>query len=176
VGPDNRRILIATVASVAILVLWQLVFKPPEAPRAKPVAASAANTVAVVPATAPVPAVVPVPEAPEERITLRGEAFAVTLSSHGGSLAKVELLGPKFRHDRGGQAIPIDLIHVDKGQPYPLSVGASAELGGASDPTLDPSTRAAMRVVSQDDTSVVFEGRVGAASIRKTFRLTGRPY
>jgi YidC/Oxa1 family membrane protein insertase len=33
-----------------------------------------------------------------------------------------------------------------------------------------------MRIVARDEKQVVFEGRAGAATLRKTFRLTGRPY
>ena len=31
-GPDNRRILVATVASVAILIVWQVLFPPKRPP------------------------------------------------------------------------------------------------------------------------------------------------
>jgi YidC/Oxa1 family membrane protein insertase len=180
VGPENRRILVVTVASVAIFFVWSIVQerlypKPP--PQARPVvsvtqpgtAAPAAGTPA-----APVPA--PVPEAPEELITLAGDGFSVVLSSHGGALKHLELKNPKFQREQDGKTVPIDLIHVAKGHPLPLAVAATAELGGGSDLLLDPTARAAMRVVSRDASSVVFEGRVGAAGLRKSYRLTGKPY
>ncbi len=186
-GPENRRILVATVASVAILIVWQFVqqtyFAPPK-PVARPAppavtgqaAAPAAPTGGVAPAAAPLP----VPEAPEELVTLDGgegeRKFSVVFSSHGGALAHLELKNSKFQREQDGKTIPIDLIQVAKGHPLPLSLAASAELGGGSDPLLDPSARAAMRVVSKDASSVVFEGRVGTAGVRKTYRLTGQPY
>jgi YidC/Oxa1 family membrane protein insertase len=123
-------------------------------------------------ATAPAP----VEQAPEELVTLAGDGFSVALTSHGGAIAHLELKNPKFQREQDGKTIAIDLVHVAKGQPYPLAVAASAELGGGSDLLLDPTSRASMRVVSKDATRVVFEGRTGAAGLRKTYRLTGKPY
>jgi YidC/Oxa1 family membrane protein insertase len=181
VPTDNRRFLIAIVASMAIVFGWQLLF-PPQKP--KPVAA-AGNTQAaapVVPGT-PLPSPVPspppvaaVPDAPEELVTLKGTEFAVVLSSHGGALAHVELLGEKFQRLVDGKLVPIDMVRVGKGAALPLAVAVSPELGGTADPLLDPGARAAMRVVSRDATSVVFEGRAGAVTLRKSYRLTGKPY
>jgi YidC/Oxa1 family membrane protein insertase len=177
VAPENRRILVATVASVAILMAWQYLF-----PQAKQAAKQTAPAVA--PATAPAApaaptqaaAPAPVPEAPEELVTLAGEGFSVVLTSHGGAIAHLELKNPKFQREQEGKTVAIDLVHVAKGQPYPLATAASAELGGGSDPQLDPTASASMRVVQRDAGRVVFEGRVGAAGLRKTYRLTGKPY
>jgi YidC/Oxa1 family membrane protein insertase len=180
-GSDNRRILIATIASVVILVAWQAIFPPPKpAPPSTP--AAAGNAAAPAPAPAPVPSpapvapVEPVAAAPEELVTLEGSGFTVVLSSHGGALHGVLLRDPKFRQEKDGKTIPIELVHGAPGLPLPLSVAASAELGGNASPLLDPSARAPMRVVSKDATSVVFEGRAGAVSLRKSYRLTGKPY
>jgi YidC/Oxa1 family membrane protein insertase len=180
VGTDNRRFLYAIVASMVIVFGWQYLNPPP---KPKPVAA-ATNTAAqapVVPGAAGAPAqagapVAAVPESPEELVTLQGTEFAVVLSSHGGAIAHVELLGPKFQHAVDGKLLPIDMIHVFKGMPLPMAVAVSPELGGSADPLLDPGARASMRVVSKDATSVVFEGRAGAATLRKSYRLTGKPY
>ncbi len=181
-GTDNRRFLYAIVASMAIVFGWQVLF-PPAKP--KPVVASSSPaSAAPVPAGAVVPAVpapggapvAAVPDAPEELVTLKGSEFAVVLSSHGGAIAHVELLGPKFQHLVDGKLVPIDMVHVFKGAPLPLAVAVSPELGGAADPLLDPGAKAALRVVSKDATSVVFEGRAGAVSLRKSYRLTGKPY
>jgi YidC/Oxa1 family membrane protein insertase len=184
VPTDNRRFLIAILASLGIAFGWQVIFPPP-----KPKPASAVSSTPAASATAPVAverapgaaglalAPVPVPaSAPEELVRLKGAEFAVVLSSHGGAVAHVELLGEKFQRPVDGKLVPIDMIRVAPGMPWPLSVAVSPELGGAADPLLDPGARAAMRVVSRDSTSVVFEGRAGAASLRKTYRLTGKPY
>jgi len=109
-------------------------------------------------------------------VTLQGTEFALVLSSHGGAIAHVDLLGPKFQRTVEGKLVPIDMIHVFKGMPLPMAVAVSPELGGNADPLLDPGARGSMRVVSKDATSVVFEGRAGAVTLRKSYRLTGKPY
>jgi YidC/Oxa1 family membrane protein insertase len=182
VGTDNRRFLYAIVASMVIVFGWQYLNPPP---KPKPAVASA-NSLAqgpVAPGTAApaapaagAPAVAPVVEAPEELVTLKGTEFAVVLSSHGGAIAHVELAGQKFQHAVDGKLLPIDMVRVFKGMPLPLAVAVSPELGGGADPLLDPATRSSMRVVSRDATSVVFEGRTGGVALKKSFRLTGKPY
>ena len=180
---DNRRFLIAIVASMAIVFGWQLLF-PPQKP--KPVVAAtnqlgtspvAAGNAVAAPVPSPLPAPVPaVPDAPEELVTLKGTDFTVVLTSHGGAIAHIELMGHKFQRPVDGKLVPIDMVRVAAGAPLPVSVVVSPELGGAADPLRDPGAHAAMRVVSKDDTSVVFEGRAGAVSLKKSFRLTGKPY
>jgi YidC/Oxa1 family membrane protein insertase len=182
-GPENRRVLIATVLSVAVLIIWQFVFPPPKPKPAAPKPPEAAET-----AKAPAPSAPPAPEAavpeapavpvdtPEELVTLDGDGFDAVLTSHGGALKELVLEGEKFRRDREGKPVQIDLVRVAEGQPYPLSVVATPELGGAQDADKDPAARAPMRIVAKDARSVTFEGRAGSATVRKTFRLTGKPY
>jgi YidC/Oxa1 family membrane protein insertase len=183
-GPDNRRVLVATIASVAIIILWQLTpwgrpQKPPPRPAQQTSEAAKPQTAAPaapsVPAQQAAPAPVPV-NAPEELATLEGVGFRVMLTSHGGAVKEVHLEGEKFRRDVGGRLEQIDLVHVADGQPYPLAVVASPELGGAQDAASDAAGRAPMRVVEQDAHSATFEGRVGNVTVRKAYRLTGRPY
>jgi YidC/Oxa1 family membrane protein insertase len=182
VPTDNRRFLLAIVASMAIVFGWQLLFP---AQKARPGAAtntlgpSAVATGNLVAAPVPAPAgpgIAAVADAPEELIRLKGAEFALVLSSHGGAIAHVELLGEKFQRTVDGKLVPIDMVHVVKGAPLPGAVAVSPELGGNANPLLDPGARAAMRVVSRDDVSVVFEGRAGAVSLKKSYRLTGKPY
>jgi YidC/Oxa1 family membrane protein insertase len=180
VPTDNRRFLIAIVASMAIVFGWQVLF-PTAKPKPVTAATSGPGSAPVGAAAAPVaaPAAVPitaVPDAPEELVTLQGTEFAVVLSSHGGAIAHIELLGGKFLRTVDGKLVPIDMVRVATGAPLPLSVSVSPELGGTADPLLDPGARSAMRVVSKDAVSVVFEGRAGAVSLRKSYRLTGKPY
>jgi YidC/Oxa1 family membrane protein insertase len=182
---DNRRLLIFTLISFGIFFLWMKVFSgtPTPAPgnESRPPAQSAAPQAAPrTPAPAPergAPVVPqPSPGAPEELVTLRSPEVEVTLSSHGGAIKHAVLLGEKFRREQGGRTTQIDLVRIAEGQPYPLSLVPSAELGGTQDPVTDPAARAPMRIVSRDDRSVVFEGPVGGLAVRKTFRLTGKPY
>ena len=178
-GPENRRVLIATVLSVAVLIIWQFVFPPQKSKPAAPKPPAAAET-----AKAPAPGAPPAPEAapavpvdtPEELVKLAGDGFDAVLTSHGGALKELVLEGEKFRRDHEGKPVQIDLVRVAKDQPYPLSVVATPELGGAQDAGSDPAARAPMRIVARDARSVTFEGRAGSATVRKTFRLTGKPY
>ncbi len=181
-GPDNRRIVIATVASVAILIIWQ--YMQPKPPPAKPRPAEVAQSerapaaAGTQPGAGPaVPAVpAPPPNAPEELVKLAGRGFDAVLTSHGGAVKSFVLQGEKFRHEVKGKAEQFDLVHVTKDQPYLLAVVASPELGGAQDLATDPAARAPMRIVSRDDRSVEFEGRIGNVNVRKTYRLTGKPF
>jgi YidC/Oxa1 family membrane protein insertase len=177
VGTDSRRILIATVITVGIYLAFNQIFPPPKvAPGGRgPVAAAAPSGPASAVAVPPT-AVAPVAEAPEELVNLEGEGFRAVLSSHGGALARLELLGKKFQRDVDGKATLIDLVRVAPGQPLPLAVVVAPELGGTTDPMSDPAARASMTLVSHDATSAVFEGRVGAIGLRKTYRLTGQPF
>jgi YidC/Oxa1 family membrane protein insertase len=176
---DNRRILYATVLSVGILVLWQFLF-PPKKEEAPPATAPQAAAPAPAPAQGPVPAApavpAPAPDAPEEVVTLAGDGFRATFTSHGGALKSLVLEGHKFRREQEKKDVQIDLVRVARGQPFPFAVVASPELGGAQDLATDPGARAPMRVVSRSADAVAFEGRVGTLNVKKSFRLTGKPY
>jgi len=178
---DNRRILIATVLSVGVLILWQFLFPPTKRVQAPPPAPSPAGEAAKppeapggAPAAPSVPA--PPPDAPEERVTLDGNGFKATFTSHGGALKSLVLEGEKFRREENKKDVQIDLVRVAVGQPYPLALVASPELGGAQDLAADPGARAPMRIVSRSADGVVFEGRVGNVNVKKTYRLTGKPF
>jgi YidC/Oxa1 family membrane protein insertase len=183
VGPENRRILIATVASVAVLVLWQLLFpapKPAPAPPKPPESVQAPQE-APAPARPAVPAAPPAepppPEAPEELVTLRGDRFEATLTTHGGAVRSLVLEGRKFQREiDGGKTVQMDLVRTAKEQPRLLALLPSPELGGREDLAGDPAAHTPMRIASRDDRSVSFEGRVGKVTVRKTYRLTGRPF
>jgi YidC/Oxa1 family membrane protein insertase len=177
---DNRRILFATVLSVGILVLWQLLFpsKKQEAPPATPPQAAAPAPSPAQGGTAPAApaAPAPPPDAPEEVVALAGDGFRATFTSHGGALKSLVLEGNKFRREQEKKDVQIDLVRVAHGQPFPLAVVASPELGGAQDLAADPAGRAPMRIVSRAADAVAFEGRVGNVNVKKSFRLTGKPY
>ncbi len=177
---DTRRIIVATVLSIAVLFLWQYFFPPAKKPEPPPPAARPAETAkapspqASAPGAPAVPA--PPPDAPEEKVTLDGDGFVATFTSHGGALRSLVLEGEKFRRDEKGKDVQVDLVRIAEGQPYPFSLVASPELGGAQDVSADPGARTPMRVVSRTADAVSFEGQVGRVGVKKTFRLTGKPY
>jgi YidC/Oxa1 family membrane protein insertase len=184
-GPENRRVLVATVVSVAIIIVWQLTpWGRQQKPTPKPAQPAAETAREAQPATPPPSAAAPAPapapavpaDAPEELVTLDGDGFKVVLTSHGGALRHVELEGEKFRRQEGGRAVQIDLVRVAPGQPFPLAAVASPEEGGGQDASSDPAARAPMKVVAHDARSVTFEGRAGNVTVRKTYRITGKPY
>jgi YidC/Oxa1 family membrane protein insertase len=184
-GPDNRRILVATVASVAILILWSLTpwgkqKAPPPPKQPQTTETSKAPAAPTPPGGAPgspaIPA--PAPDAPEETVKLAGGGLEAVLTSHGGAVKSLVLQGEKFRRasDKGKDAAQIDLVRVTKDQPYLLAVVPSVELGGPQDLAGDRSSRAPMRITARDARSVTFEGRVGAVDVRKVYRLTDKPF
>ncbi len=179
-GPDNRRILVATVLSVAILILWQFVFPSAKAPSQAEKPAPTQAQKAPAPSSPGAPAA-PVPaapvDAPEETVKLAGPGFDAVLTSHGGAVKRLVLQGEKFRRESDkGETSQVDLVRVTKSQPYFLALVASPELGGPQDLAADPAGRAPMRVVSKDEKSVVFEGRAGRVNVKKTYRVTGKPF
>lgn len=184
-GPDNRRILIAAVVSVAILLVWQLLFPaapPPAKPKAPAPAAATAPAGSASPAAPAAPggavaAAAPVaPSAPEELVVLETPEFRATFSSHGGALKSYLLKNAKFQHEVKGKLEPIDLVHAVPGAPYPFALAGSPELGGSGGLLDDASARAPMRVAAKDGSSVTFEGAVGASRVVKTFSVGKRPY
>jgi YidC/Oxa1 family membrane protein insertase len=182
VGTDTRRLLVATVASIAVVIFWQMLFAPKKGHQgAKPqaVAAQGIKEAAAPAAGASAPVAAPVPvaaDAPEERITLDGKDFTAVVSSHGGVLASLTLKGDKFVEDKAGKTVPIDLVRSALDTSRALAVVPTPENGGSGDFATDPAALAPMRVVSKDATSVVLEGRAGGLAIRKTYRLTGKAH
>lgn len=176
---DNRRILLATVLSVGILLVWQALFAPPPAPKPPPQKAAEAAAPPPAPAAAPGESALPSPppDAPEELVTLRGKGFAVTFTSHGGAVKALVLEGEKFRRsEKGKPDEQIDLVRRAAEHPYPLAVLPSAELGGGTDVAADRRSRAPMKIVERSADGVVFEGRSGNVNVRKAYRLTGKPF
>ena len=181
---DSKRILIAGLASVLILIAWQelVVGKgrrahPSAAPPDGGPAPAAATPPPAAPAPIPKPVEAPPPSAPEELVVLETPQFKATFTSYGGALKALLLKQDTYRR-RGPGAVPdapIDLVQVTAGEALPLALVASPELGGTGDAT-DPSARAPMRVVARDGASVTFEGRAGQADVRKTVRLGAKPY
>jgi YidC/Oxa1 family membrane protein insertase len=168
--------------SLAVLFAWSFLNpqKPapagPEAPTGAQAAAPAQPSGPAQPAPAVPAAPAPPPDAPEELVTLHGDGFHVVLTSHGGAVAHVVLDGAKYQREQEGSTVQVDLVRTAPGQPALFATAPSPELGGAADPEADPWTRSAMRIVSKDERSVVFEGRAGPLTVKKAYRLTGKPF
>jgi YidC/Oxa1 family membrane protein insertase len=174
---DNRRLVLFLAISVGIMFAWQLAFPPKkgEAPPAAPATAEAPKAGArAAPAPGGPAVAAPPPGAPEELVTLKGNGFVATFTSHGGALSSLVLEGEKFRREVKGKDVQVDLVSVHGDQAKPFSTVASPELGGARDVASDPFSRAPMRIASRSAEAVTFEGRVGALDVTKTFRLTGK--
>jgi YidC/Oxa1 family membrane protein insertase len=179
-GTDTRRFLLAFVLSIAVMLAWSFFFAKP--PQRQPGQGGPAPTQAQRPAEKPAAApggasqpvaALPAPGAPEETATLRGDGFVATFSSWGGGVKDLTLTDQKFRRKEGNEVVPIDLVRVAEGQPYPLSLSVTPE-GGKEDAL--QGARDPMRLAAHDERSVTFEGRAGGLEVRKTYRLTGKPY
>jgi len=185
-GTDSRRFLLAFVLSIAVMFLWSSFFGPkqpkqgakPPAPQGATAPAQTAEKPAATPppaSTAGVPTqAAPAPNAPEETVVLAGNGFTATFSSWGGALKSLALQHERFRRKEGNESVPIDLVHIEDGQPYPLSLVFTPE--GAKEDEALATSRAPMAIAAKDDRSVTFAGKVGAVDVKKTYRLTGKPY
>jgi YidC/Oxa1 family membrane protein insertase len=174
--------ILAVAICFGLTIAWTAFFAkpPPKQPAAGQAGAAAQKAPAAVtpPVATPLAAgavgAAPLPDAAEETAALGGKGFQVTLSSWGGALKSVTLEGKKFRRENAGKEEPLDLVRLTEGQPYPLALVASPEVGGPVDPMA--AARAPMRLASHDATSVVFEGKAGKLDVRKTYRLSEKPY
>jgi YidC/Oxa1 family membrane protein insertase len=186
---DSKRIMIAALGSVLILFAWNE-FGMPKKARTAPAAATqvtpdaagkvqeAAKPPTPAPGTAPAPVVAVAPSTPEELVVLETPEFRATFTSWGGALKHLQLKKETFRKRGKGEVPdePIDLVHVREGEPWPMSVVPSPELGGSAEPGTDPLARTPMRIGARDARSVTFEGRVGSVDVKKTYQVGARPY
>ncbi len=180
-GTDSRRIVIAAALSVLIMLAWQEFFMPKQ--KGRPVLGApdaGAETARPAPQAAPAPAgplPTAAPNAPEETATLETADFTATFSTWGGALKSLTLKGEKYRREEpGGKVVPVDLVRVAPGEPYPLALVPSPELGGPADLAADAAARTPMRLAAKDARSVTFEGRVGGVGVRKRFTVGDRPF
>ena len=183
---ENRRILVATALSAAIMFAFMF-FQERVAPKGTPGGAGVADAGPATPAPrAPATPgrelgpseVKPVPAAPEVTAVLETPEYKATFTSLGGAMKGFELKGRKFQREerKGSSPGPVNLVHVAEGAPWPGSVLFSTEAGGAGALADDSAARASMRIAARDETSVTFEGVVGGAQVRKRFVVGRRPY
>lgn len=178
-GPDNRRIFIAALLSMAIVFIWMQIFptaKPGPRGKGAPVATEEVKAQPAVPAAGATGGAVPppvIPAAAEETAVLETAEFRAVFSSYGGALKSYVLKDPKFRHEVNGQVTPVDLVRVAPDAPYPFAMAAAPQAGGS---VREDEARAPMKLVGQDGRTVTFEGAVGGSRIVKSYSASGRPY
>ena len=151
---DTKRFLLATLLSVAVLILWQQLFPAPEpaprpaAPAAEPQAEPAPGEAVATPpaevspapaaaapaeepplAAAPPPVTEQIAATSEERVTLEAEAFEAVFTNRGGSLLSLRL---KNHLAPSGEAV--DLVRKRRDYPLPLAI---TDRRGGTDPLND---------------------------------------
>ncbi len=189
---DTKRFLIATLLSVAILILWQQLFPPPE-PQPRPVdqvvERVAEPDVSSEPAAGPRPTVPgpgpePAPEAAaseaapaeprppaeaieassEEQVTLEDESFEAVFTNRGGSLVSLRL-----KNHRAASGDPVDFVRHREGYPLPLAITSRR---GEADP-LAAALFALERGRTQSGPAVTFRYAGPAGQATKRFSLAG---
>lgn len=141
---DNRRLLIAALLSMAVLVLWQVLFPPPRpAPRPAPAAeaseeatdsaaasarpapgaaesppaAAAAAAAGAADAAAPAAALPPVADESESRTVVESETMRAEFTNRGAQLVSLVLQGR-----RGERGEPLELVQRRTDSPYPFAL------------------------------------------------------
>lgn len=144
---ENRRVFLAVLLSMAVIIGWQLLVPPPEPPPPPPATESAAEDQAAevpageerpAPTAAPAatgetaegaaaeaedaPAVPPetVSASSERRVVLEGEGFRAALTNRGAQLVSFRL--PEHEDGEGGE---VDLVRDRQGIAYPFGLVAS---------------------------------------------------
>lgn len=179
---DNKRLFLAALLSVGVLILWQSIFPaapPPSVDR--PVApiedrdlvetepgAQVASMSQPEPDTAAAveagpPAIEEIAAAAEERTVLESERFRATFSNRGGQLLSFVLSAHETGNGKG-----VDLVRRRIDHPYPFAI---IDSNGARDPLND----ALFRMEAAGGESVRFEysGPLGRAEKRFWVRPDG---
>lgn len=175
---DNKRLFLAALLSLGVLVLWQFLFPPPKplAPTTAPIAVTAPAPAAPAPdASAPTsaspstaPAAAPLVEVPSEsaqaetRITLEGNGFHTEWSNRGAELVSFQLTG--YEEHGGGT---VELVRPRQGVPYPF--GLTKQDGSPS------ALNQALFVATQREDGAIkeaaFRYAAGGMTAEKIFRL-----
>lgn len=176
---DNRRLLVAAVLSVAILLVWQALFPPPKPmPQAPPASVATSSPAAPVtpgaaPSPAPAPAAAPAADATAdaapivatapEQVVLENDLVRAEFSNRGAQLVSLQL---KEKSAEDGS--PLELVQRRLATPHPFALMTPE---GAAHP-LD----AALFTIERQggaEPSVVFRYRGAEGSAEKRFRLRG---
>jgi YidC/Oxa1 family membrane protein insertase len=171
---DNRRLLLAAFLSMALVIVWTILFppKPPVKPPARaeapaapagqtPTAAApgAASPAAPGAAPTPAPAAQPIAAAQEETVVLQsGDARAV-LSNRGAQLISFEV------PDKGGKQPRLELVRPRTEGPYPYALTGA----GRVPHPLNKALFAVERAADGRGATLRYSGPEGNAE--KTFRF-----
>lgn len=178
---ESRRVLLAVLLSLAVLIAWQMWFAPPPpqrpAPEAPAATAATGDPAATVPEAEPEveeeepePADEgePVAAADEETVVVESDVYRAELSNRGALLVSFVLKDHRARD--GG---PVDLVRRrTAGEPLPFSL-----IDPAGEPlALDRELFAVEQSMSERGTELVFRhrGAAGAAEKRFVFQPGGR--
>ncbi|MFQ5349764.1 MAG: membrane protein insertase YidC, partial [Thermoanaerobaculia bacterium] len=185
---DTKRFLLATLLSVAVLILWQQLFPPPEPPpppaeqvaearpEIPPEPTAAPEGGPAGPATLaedppaegtvaePGPVTEEIEATTERRVTLEDDSFEAIFTNRGGSLVSLQL---KEHAAASGEAV--DLVRQRQGYPLPLSITARK---GTADP-LGEALFAVERETTRLGPAVTFRYAGSAGEASKRFTLTG---
>jgi len=172
----DRNLLLAFALSFLVLVTWQFLQPPPPpkpAPALQTPAATAPQRAPEPAPTAVAPQLSPPPPTPgsdgsaPQIARVETPLYSAELSTRGGGLMSWKLA--KYRDSTAKDAGPVELItpgangEVALATPFP-------ELG------LGDLSLASFRLVSHDDTTVVFEYKASGLTVRKTFAFDRNRY
>ncbi|RMG16294.1 MAG: membrane protein insertase YidC [Deltaproteobacteria bacterium] len=108
------------------------------------------------------------PDRPEERVVIENEVVRATLSTKGGTIARWELLDPRFAHAGADGKQPVNLVAVDEKEALPFATTFEG-LGWPAD--------ASYEVAERSDRSVTFRASAGGVTVEKRFELDPKePY
>jgi YidC/Oxa1 family membrane protein insertase len=131
----EKRVIIAVILCVGILVLWQQLFPTPHAPPPAPAATSptapAPSSLPSVPSSAPTPGspgstpaaqagAAAAPVEAEQTVELLTPAVRFVLSSYGGTLRQAQLREPKYLLAKNDPNSGLQLIRTTKPEHAPL--------------------------------------------------------
>ncbi len=182
---ETKRLLIAALLSLAVLLAWQALF-PPEPPPDSPAGVEPSRAVEAEPERPGAPAPPPAAEAQEagpaevaeeetfeplaargeERVAVEGPGFQAELSNRGAQLLSFRLT--EHRNAAGG---PVDLVRERERGPYPFALVAADGTASA----LNEALFAVERSRAEDGETVEFayRGPEGRATKRFVFRPDG---
>ena len=188
---DTRRLLIAALLSLAIMIAWGYFFPPPDPPPSQPPAV-AESTDQLAPTTPPpieqsAPAITTPaePEEPpeasppadleleaveglaEERVVIDGDTYRAEFTSRGAQLVSFQLL-----EHRNGDGGPVDLVRARAQDPYLFGF---TTLDGTSLPLNDVLFRIERESAEFGQETIIFryQGSHGRAEKRFAFQANG---